>query len=74
MKRKATAARVLAGLAALALAFEGAHAAELPTMKPKHAEKAKTCVIDGMAGVLVPGSAMCVKVGGYISAGVAVGK
>jgi Porin subfamily len=48
--------------------------AELPTMKPKRTQSVRTCNIGGMAGVLIPGSNACLKVGGYISAGIAVGK
>ena len=54
--------------------LDGARSAELPTMKPKRTESAKACNIGGMAGVVIPGSNTCVRVGGYISAGVAVAK
>ena len=54
-------------LLSLAIAAVGAaQSAELPTIKPPRHDKAKTCNIGGMAGVLTPGG-MCVKIGGYIS-------
>ncbi len=73
MKFAPAVAAALLGQAALVLASGGAWPAELPTMKPKRTEAAKPCNIDGMRGVVVPGGTACVKVGGYISGGVAVG-
>jgi hypothetical protein len=72
MKFATAAAAALLGQAVLIFGLDGAVSAELPTMKPKRAESAKTCNIGGMAGVVVPGGA-CVKVGGYVSGGVAIG-
>ena len=48
-------------------------AAELPTKlaKPKQAAKAEKCEIDGQPGFRVAGSDMCMRISGYVSAGVA---
>ena len=60
------------GSAAIAAVF-GAQAAELPTMKSARPEHVMACNVGGMAGVLVAGSAMCVKISGYVSGGVEAG-
>jgi hypothetical protein len=73
MKIAPAIAAALLGQAVLIFAAGAAPAAELPTMKPKPAETAKACNIGGMKGVVVAGGGACVKVGGYISGGVAVG-
>jgi hypothetical protein len=73
MKFAPAAAAALLGQAVLVFASGVAWPAELPTMKTKRPEAAKPCTIDGMRGILVPGGTACVKVGGYISGGVAVG-
>ena len=48
-------------------------AAELPTKlaKPKPAAKAEKCEIDGQPGFRVAGSDTCLRISGYVSAGVA---
>jgi hypothetical protein len=61
------------GLAAAIVAVVGARGAELPTMKSAPPERLKACNVGGMAGVVVPGSGACVKIGGYVSGGVEVG-
>jgi hypothetical protein len=68
MRVRGKGAIVLLALAAMLPTVAGGRSAELPTMKTKRPEAVKTCEIGGMAGVLVPGSGMCVKIGGYISA------
>jgi hypothetical protein len=71
--QRAQAPGILLAVAALALFGVAASAAELPTLKPKRVEAARKCNIDGMTGMTVPGSNLCVRIGGYISAGVAAG-
>jgi Porin subfamily len=56
-----------------ALAVAGASAAELPTTRSEPAKNVRKCNVAGMEGVLLPGSNVCVKVGGYVSGGVAAG-
>ena len=55
-------------------AFATARAAELPTMRAPPPKHAKACRVDGMDGYYLADSRVCVRVSGYISAGVAVGK
>jgi hypothetical protein len=55
------------------LPIVAAKAAELPTTRSAPQKHAKTCNVDGMAGYSVPGSTFCVRLGGYISGGVAAG-
>jgi hypothetical protein len=62
-----------AGLAAVTLAF-GAQAAELPTMRASPPKRAKACRVGGMEGYYVAGGSVCVKVSGYVSGGVEIGK
>ena len=50
-----------------------AQAAELPNMKAAPTERVKKCNVGGMAGVLMPGTGACVKIGGYVSGGVEAG-
>ena len=64
---------ILLGLVAAMAAFSLAGAAELPSLKPKPAEQARTCMIGDAKGFLLPGSDTCVKLGGYISVGGAFG-
>jgi len=73
MKFATAAAAALLGQAVLIFASGGARPAELPTMRPKRPEAVKTCNIDGMKGIVIPGGNACVKVGGYIFGGVEVG-
>jgi hypothetical protein len=61
------------GIAVAVAIAAAAEAAELPTLKPKPAEHARTCTIDGMKGFLIPGSDTCVKFGGYVSGGFQLG-
>ncbi len=63
----------LLGSAVAVLAVVGARAAELPSMKPARPEAVKACNIGGMAGVVIAGTGTCVKIGGYLSVGVASG-
>ena len=62
----------LLSLAAAIAAGGASQSAELPTIKPPRQEKAKTCNIGGMTGMIVPGSNTCVKLGGYVSTEVGV--
>ena len=57
----------------MALASAAA-AAELPTMRSEPQKHARTCRVGGMEGYYVAGSNVCVKVSGYVSAGMAAGK
>jgi hypothetical protein len=50
-----------------------AQAAELPNMKAAPTERVKKCNVGGMAGVVIPGTSTCVKIGGYVSGGVEAG-
>lgn len=64
---------VATALAAMGLLVGRAPAAELPNMKAAPApQRAKVCNIGGMTGVLTAGG-VCIKIGGYISAGVQAG-
>jgi hypothetical protein len=63
---------LLASLLA-ATTFLGAAAAELPTMRAAPSKGARKCNIAGMEGVQLPGSNICVRLGGYVSGGVAAG-
>jgi hypothetical protein len=60
-----------------ALTASAALAAELPTRAaPPSAEasaKARTCMIDGEKGILLPGSETCMRITGSVSAQVSVG-
>jgi hypothetical protein len=60
---------ILFGLTAAMTAFSLASAAELPSLKPKPAEQARSCMIGDAKGFLLPGSETCVKLGGYVSVG-----
>jgi hypothetical protein len=64
---------ILVGFIAAVAACAMASAAELPTAKPKPAEKMRTCMIGDQKGFLLAGSDTCVKLGGYISVGGALG-
>jgi len=64
---------ILLGFIAAVAAFAMAGAAELPTAKPKPAKKMRTCMIGDQKGFLLAGSDTCVKLGGYISVGGALG-
>ena len=54
--------------AASLLALHSATAAELPSRHAQPAAAAKKCQINGQEGVIVPGSATCVRLSGYVSA------
>jgi uncharacterized membrane protein (UPF0136 family) len=71
MRSKGTALSLLAGIALVSTA---AVAAELPTMRSEPAKRARSCRVGGMEGYYVAGSSVCVKVSGYVSAGVEAGK
>jgi hypothetical protein len=65
----------IAAVAAL-VAGVGARAAELPSREakpPASADQAKTCEVNGVPGMAMPGSDVCVKIGGYVSSQVSVG-
>ena len=64
---------ILLGFIVAVSGFAVAGAAELPTAKPKLADKMRTCMIGDAKGFLLPGSDTCVKLGGYISVGGALG-
>jgi hypothetical protein len=64
---------IVLGSTAAIMAAVVALAAELPSMKSTSTQHAKACNVGGMAGVVIPGSDMCVKIGGYISGGVEAG-
>jgi hypothetical protein len=57
---------------AVSLAVNGAYAAELPGREAKKgvAPKAETCDIDGRPGFRLPGGDTCMRISGYVSAGV----
>lgn len=61
-------------LLAIVLANCAAVAAELPTMRAAPQKHAKACRVGGMEGYYVAGSTVCVRVSGYVSAGVEMGK
>lgn len=63
---------LLASSAAMA-AFTLARAAELPTLRSAPPRHARACNVGGMAGYLIAGSNVCVKIGGYVSVGVEAG-
>jgi hypothetical protein len=52
----------------------GAVAAELPTLRAAPQKHAKSCRVGGMEGYYINGSTVCVRVSGYVSAGVEMGK
>ncbi len=65
----------LLGVVAL-LSLASASAAELPSRTAAKAAppaKAQTCDIDGHPGFKLPGSETCMRISGYVSAGVMVG-
>lgn len=49
-------------------------AAELPTMRATPQKHAKSCRVGGMEGYYINGSSVCVRVSGYVSGGVEMGK
>jgi hypothetical protein len=61
-----------AAVAAL-VALQAAAAAELPLRHARPAPAAKKCGIDGQEGVILPGSEICMRLGGYVNAQVTVG-
>ena len=62
-------------LAAIVLATGvSAAAAELPTMRAPPQKHAKSCRVGGMEGYYINGSSVCVRVSGYVSGGVEMGK
>ena len=62
------------GLSAMMLSAS-AGAVELPTKLRKQdaPAKAQSCEIDGHEGVLIAGSNACIRISGYVSAGVTGG-
>jgi hypothetical protein len=65
--------RVLFGSAASISVIAGAQAADLPTKKAAAAQYVRICNVGGMAGFVIPGSDTCLKIGGYVLAGVEAG-
>jgi len=62
--------------AAALAAATSARAAELPSRDakpPASADQAKTCKINGAPGMVMPGSDVCVKIGGAVNATVSGG-
>ena len=59
--------------AAALLALGAATAAELPSRHTQPAPAAKTCRIDGQAGVILPGSETCMRVSGSVNAQISFG-
>jgi len=55
------------------IALQAAAAAELPMRQPKPEPAAKKCHIGGQDGVILPGSATCVRLSGYVSGNVTFG-
>ena len=71
MKLTPVASIVLAALLAAGLDARGA---ELPSREARPpAAKAKTCTVNGVPGVVMPGSDVCLRLSGSASASVAVG-
>jgi hypothetical protein len=70
---KGQAKSVLLAASLAAATFLGAAAAELPTVRAAPPKGARKCNIGGMEGVQLPGSTVCVKLGGYVTGGVAAG-
>ena len=61
-------------LAALLAASVDARGAELPSREAKApTAKAKTCTVNGVPGVVMPGSDICLRLSGSVSASVAAG-
>ena len=73
MRRRAAARGLLAGVIVLA-GLAAPAAAELPTMRAAPPKHARTCRVGGMDGYYLAGSAVCVRVSGYVSGGVEMGK
>jgi hypothetical protein len=63
----------LAGALIVLATVVAAQSAELPNMKAAPTAPLKKCKVGGMAGVVIPGSGACVKIGGYVSGGVEAG-
>jgi hypothetical protein len=64
---------LLLAMTAAVVAFGGAKAAELPSLKhARDGAPKKSCTIDGMKGFLIPGAETCVKISGYVEVGAAV--
>lgn len=61
-------------LAIILAACIGAAAAELPTMRAPPPKHAKSCRVGGMEGYYLAGSSVCVRLSGYVSGGVEMGK
>ncbi len=64
---------LLVGSALALPAATGAGAAELPSRNTQPAAKAKTCSVDGVPGVVLPGGDTCVRISGSVSAQVSAG-
>jgi porin-like protein len=66
-------AGALASCAAAAGFAVAASAAELPTMRAPPPRPARACNVGGMNGYVIPGTSTCVRISGYVSAGVEAG-
>ncbi len=64
---------LLLGFALALPSATGARSAELPSRNTPPAATAKTCSIDGVPGVVLPGSDTCLRINGSVSAGVIAG-
>jgi hypothetical protein len=73
MSRRAHPIGALAGAGLAAATVSAANAADLPTRKAAPIEGVATCNVAGMAGFLVPGSGVCLKISGYLSGQVQAG-
>ena len=66
---------LLLGPATALAAFAGAHAADLPNWRgAPAAEYVKVCADGDVSGFVIPGSDTCLRISGYVDAGVSVGK
>jgi hypothetical protein len=66
---------LLLGPATALAAFAGAHAADLPNWRgAPAAEYVKVCADGNVSGFVIPGSDTCLRISGYVDAGVSVGK
>lgn len=71
-----TALRGVSRFAVSLFAVSTACAAELPTRAapaPDASEKARTCIIDGEKGMLLPGGNTCIRISGSVSAQISAG-
>jgi hypothetical protein len=65
--------RILSVPLTLALSLTSVAAAELPTMRAPPPKAAVKCQIGDMKGVMLPGTSVCLKMGGYVTGSVQVG-